>query len=170
MLMTRFNKTAGALEVVYHIRQGTSGAAVMENRFVSGSWGTPTRVSSNTSHDQWNGAIDCAPDGTCVVSYYDFDRQSSATPITYRLYARHIYITPSENDTLLYKTTEASDPSRFSLIPECCGRPSYYYLGEYQDVWYYDFNGTNSNGVWNAGGIYSQSGDNKGDVRWTRAQ
>lgn len=165
MLMTRFNKTSSALEVVYHIRQGTAGAAVMENRFASGSWGTPARVSSNLSHDQWNGAVDCAPDGTCVVSYYDFDRQSFSTPITYRLYARHLYTVPAESDTLLYKTTEASDPSRYTLFSNL-----YYYLGEYQDIWYYDWNGTNFNGIWNAGSVYIQSGDNKGDVRFTRAR
>jgi hypothetical protein len=71
-----------------------------------------------------------------------------------------------ENDTILYSTTEPSDPSHWALLTSAVPPfPTYHYhiLGEYQDVWY-------RNGRWNAAGVYSTSTMNISDIVVTRPQ
>ena len=168
-LSTRWNSGNSRLEAVFHHRQASGGnsAEVVRASYTPGSgWSTPAVVSSNSSsHYSWNGAIACATDGTCLVTFYDMDpNEGSASPgLNYRVVGRY---DGSSSDTTLYSTSTAANPYRDSWtlfdpsqLPAQCRYFStpFYTPGDYQDVVYF-------NNAYTAAALYSTGNGNKNDI------
>jgi hypothetical protein len=162
-LTTRWNTVAGRLEIVFHRRIpsiGGNSAEVVHTTFVApGTWGSVDPVSSNSpSHYSWNGAIACATDGTCLVTFYDMDpNEGSANPgLNYRIAGRTLYTTSS--DTILYNTSTPANPYAHGWTPyQPPFSTPFYTPGEYQDIVYF-------NGAYTAAAVYSTGGQNKNDI------
>ena len=143
MLATRFNSADGTLALAYHQRKPTGGGAQIVKFHYdpvtnSGSLSAEVLISSRAADDQWQAAVDAATDGTCLVTYYDYDHNEGADRVRYRIYGRKVYADGSaitgENDTLLYSTAAAADVTRYSSFASW-GYGSIYSIGEYQDFW-----------------------------------
>ena len=150
MLATRFNASSGNIELVYHRRKGTLGVEAVRNTLMGTTWQTPQPLSSNSTNYNWAPAVDCAPDGTCLITFYDYDPIADPSKIGYRLVSRRIYTNPAEDNVTLYNSAAAAYPSD-KLTQQGTGAP-YYVLGEYQDVWYF-------NSVYSAATVYNDSTD-----------
>lgn len=151
LLSSSFNSADQSLALVYHRRKGTSGAEVVMQRFKQGSFDPPQIVSGlGAGHVQWQGAVACGTDSTCVVAYYD---HSDADPgAQYKIYSRRVSATGTsigEGDTTIYDTL--SDPSWFDL-----------HRMEYHDVYY-------RNGRWYSANVFQSAIGNPGtaDVLFT---
>jgi len=159
-LMSTFNGGANSLALVYHRRRPGGGAfnseVVMRQFYLpAGCFSPEVRVSGLNAeqpslHDQWQGAVACANDGTCVVSYYD---HLATEGTIYRLYDRRVNNdgTPLrfENDVLLH--SPASNAGSFVSNRM-----------EYHDVF-------QRNSVWYTVGVISTPSENTSDV-WVTSQ
>jgi hypothetical protein len=163
MLAARLNPNGGGIGVVYHRRKLTdydSELMYVRLRTDSMGWETPIVVSRNTSHDQWDGALDYDTNANYLVTYYDFDRPNHAGDFPYRVFATKLFpdgFHPDATDVLLYDNI-CLDPQCDSDVTKntLYSPPPAYAIGEYQDVWFWF-------GYWNAASVYSPRSGSQGD-------
>jgi hypothetical protein len=179
MHMTRYNNVDGSLELVWHQRKpsptGTNSRVVLRKFQYNagantGTFSNEVVISDRINDDQWQPAIDLDHNGTCLVSYYDYDHADSSTAVKYRIYGRKVNADGTaiagEFDTRLYSSAGPSDVTQYTSFTTNIFSPpvyTYYILGEYEDVWY-------RSGKWNNAGVYILPGMNKGDIIVNRPQ
>ncbi|HXH39306.1 MAG TPA: hypothetical protein VNN08_11815 [Thermoanaerobaculia bacterium] len=70
-----------------------------------GSFSGEVAVSALVNDDQWQPAVDVAPDCTCLVTYYDYNHADGADRVRYRIYGKKVNADgtaiPGEFDTRL---------------------------------------------------------------------
>jgi len=171
VIMARYNQYDRSIGVVWHQRESSTARTDVffaSYSITSGSWGPIRHVGhqpQNDGFDQWNPALDPAPDGTYLVTWYD--RRNDPNDNLYRVYANHINSdgTPYDgsDDLLVYNPDllngPAADPSQLPLIG------GVHYMGEYQDV--YQTNTFYSGNTWYGSTVYNPSNGTQ-DIYFTR--
>lgn len=103
-LSTSVSASSHSLVLVYHRRRATNfDSEIVMQRFDPANLGppahgfnTPVPFPDALNHpagdirDRWQGAVACAADATCVVSYYDHSTLEEPNSVFYKVYARRM--------------------------------------------------------------------------------
>jgi hypothetical protein len=118
-------------------------------------------VGANDRRDQWNAALDPAPDGSYMTEW--FDKRSDPNNNLYRVYAEKIRADGTAldaTDTLVYNSAAAANPTLLPAIHDGYCQIDRRYIGDYQDIWEWY-------GTWYGSTIYIAPAGNE-DVYVTR--